>query len=253
MVEHIVQQIMRDHKRIMNTTHKDMNPLYNKGGKASIVKTNVYKGVRYWITTAGYHPCAYVECPKDFLDKHQDEYDLIDGIDVHGGVTFGGKPLTLKAFTEDNKYYNGRYFRSGIMAEPINLEDTYVFGWDYAHCSDWEAYRSDEDNEMYDARKWTLGEVETECHNAIDQYLKILEEDASKTDEKKLIILKNRDLQGMADDDKIDLSGYDEVTDYEIKNFISVEERDGYIKAIIDFHHDVVLLCGNDLKKVIYE
>lgn len=239
MVEHIVQQIMRDSSL---DKVKDMNPLYNKGGKPRVVKTSVHKGVQYWITTTGDHPCAYVGCSEDFLDKHQDEYDLIYGIGVHGGVTFCGSLSTLKVFHSESS-----------APEELNLKNTYAFGWDYAHWSDWEAYRSDEDNEMYDAKKWTLDEIEKECHNVIDQYLKILEDDAAKADEKKLIILKNPYLQGMVDDDEINLKPYFTPGEYEIKTFESKEERDGYIKAVNDFQPDVKVIYGEKLKKVIYE
>ena len=221
---------MRD-KRIMNTTPKNMNELYNNTDTCRVVKTGEWHNVRYWITTIGMHPCAYVECTEEFLDAHQDTYDLIEGIYVHGGVTFGGRLDLLRAFQSED------------------VENVIAFGWDYGHCDDWMGFHSDEDNYRYGCKKWGIDEIELECHNAINMYLELLEEDKNKADETKLVILKNQYLQEMADDE-IDLKPYFTPGEYEIKTFESKEERDGYIKAVNDFQLDVKVIYGEKLKKV---
>ena len=213
----------------MNTvTKKDFALLFCR-----VVKTGEWHNVRYWIATIGIHPCAYVECPEEFLDAHQDEYDLIEGIYVHGGVTFGGRLDQLRAFQSEDV--------EGVMA----------FGWDYAHCNDWLGFRSDEDNSRCGYKKWEIDEIELECRNAIDQYLKLVEVDKNKTDETKLVILKNSYLQEMVDDDEIDLKPYFSPIEYEIKTFETKEERDGYIRAINDFQLNVKVIYGEGLKKII--
>lgn len=126
--------------------------VYSPNRISEIIARNVYKGVEYFVVNIGIHPCAYVACDKEFLDKHRDEYGEIDGIYVHGGVTYTGKLSDLSAFSGDPR-----------------LEEVYCFGWDYGHAGDWAGYLSDFMNEG--TRKYDTWMVVDECKSAINQYL----------------------------------------------------------------------------------
>lgn len=132
--------------------------VYSSDRESEIIARNVYKGVEYFVVNIGIHPCGYVACDKEFLDKHRDEYGDIDGIRVHGGVTFTGKLSELSAFCGDP-----------------DLEEVYCFGWDYGHAGDWAGYLSDFMNEG--SRKYDTWMVVEECKSVIDQYLEILKQD----------------------------------------------------------------------------
>ncbi|MEE3358117.1 MAG: hypothetical protein VZR31_08535 [Lachnospiraceae bacterium] len=116
-----------------------------------------YKGVKYFIVAGGIHPCAYVMCDESFVEKHKDEWGGLDCIYVHGGVTW----------VDDAKH---------LRKHPEGW-DGMCFGWDYGHCNDWAGYWSEVDNTMWGHKKWTTDEILYECHNAIDQYLEVMEED----------------------------------------------------------------------------
>ena len=123
---------------------------------AVIVAEGEYKGVKYVCVNRGIHPCAYVFCTQEFLDKHATEYETIDGICVHGGVSFIGNANEL-----------------------LGLEDYDhpCFGWDYGHVGDWEGYMSEDENTQFGHKKYTTDMIISDCENAIDQYLKVLEDD----------------------------------------------------------------------------
>ena len=129
---------------------------------AVIVATGEYKGVKYVCVNRGKHPCAYVMCSQEFLDKHVNEWDSIDGIYVHGGVSFVGQANEL-----------------------LGLEDydSPCFGWDYGHAGDWAGYISENENLAYGHRKYTTEMIVDDCQDAIDQYLNILKEDQEKPDD----------------------------------------------------------------------
>lgn len=172
---------MRDHKKIMNVKVKNMRGLYNNTNTCGVVKTGKHRDVRYWITTMGIHPCAYVECTSEFLNDHRSsDFEYIGEISIHGGVTFIGKLTNLKAFNGE-KCYGGKYFYSERCY--IDFNDTYAFGWDYGHCGDWAGYRTKEENERYGHKLWTVEEIKRDCRNAIDQMLSILENDQKETKE----------------------------------------------------------------------
>lgn len=132
--------------------------VYTSYRESEIIARNVYKGVEYFVVNIGTNPCAYVPCDKEFLDKHRDEWGDIDGISVHGGVTYTGKLSDLSAFGDDPE-----------------LEEVYCFGWDYGHAGDWSGYLTDIYNEG--SRKYDTWMVVEECKSAIDQYLEILKQD----------------------------------------------------------------------------
>ena len=116
-----------------------------------------YKGVKYFIVAGGIHPCAYVMCDESFVEKHKDDWGGLDCINVHGGVTW----------VDDTKH---------LRKHPEGYEGM-CFGWDYGHCNDWAGYWSEVDNTMWGHKKWTTDEILYECHNAIDQYLEVIEKE----------------------------------------------------------------------------
>ena len=128
---------------------------------AVIVAAGVYRNVKYVCLNLGIHPAAYVMCSQEFLDKHVDEYETIEGIHVHCGITYVGKANELLGLEE----YNSP-----------------CFGWDYGHAGDWAGYMSEEENIAFNHTKYTTDMLIKDCQDAIDQYLQILENDAHPVD-----------------------------------------------------------------------
>ena len=128
---------------------------------AVIVASGVYKNVQYVCLNLGIHPAAYVMCSQEFLDKHVDEYNTIEGIHVHCGITYVGKANELLGLEE---------------------YDSPCFGWDYGHAGDWAGYMSEEENIAFNHTKYTTDMLIKDCQDAIDQYLQILENDAHPVD-----------------------------------------------------------------------
>ena len=125
---------------------------------AVIVAADVYKGVQYVCLNQGIHPSCYVMCSQEFLDKHLDKtFNTIDGLHVHGGITY-----------------------TGMADKLLGLEDYDLpcFGWDYGHAGDWAGYISEQQNEKSGHTKYTTDMLIKDCENAIDQYLNILEKDS---------------------------------------------------------------------------
>ena len=117
--------------------------------EGEIIAHNVYKDVEYFVVSLGTHPCAYVKCPKEFLDEHTDDWGNLTEIWVHGGVTYTGEMSDLKTFKDK--------------------DGEYCFGWDYAHAGDYLG----NDDSPWDLRKWTTEMIVNECKSAIDQYWKL--------------------------------------------------------------------------------
>lgn len=115
-----------------------------------------HKGVRYVIVGGGNHPCAYVQCTPEFLEKHIKQLDYIPEIHVHGSVTWVGPISKIYALQS----YEGDWF-----------------GWDYGHAADWSGMYTDEQNIMFHNHKYDLETIEEECKSAVEQYLKIQEDD----------------------------------------------------------------------------
>ena len=124
---------------------------------AVIVAAGDYRGVKYVCLNQGRHPSCYVMCTQEFLDKHLDEFNTIDGLHVHGGITY-----------------------TGMADKLLGLDDydSICFGWDYGHAGDWEGYISEEENQAFGHRKYTTEMIIADCKSAIDQYLRILMKDA---------------------------------------------------------------------------
>lgn len=131
--------------------------IYSANGEPEILMDSTYKGVRYLIVNMKSHPCCYVECGQDFIDRHLNREDgSIEDIQVHGGVTFFGSIGDLQ----------GCDGIGGVW-----------FGWGYNHIGDWNIYMSDEWNLMMSHSKLSTDILILECKGAIDQYLKILGRD----------------------------------------------------------------------------
>ena len=128
---------------------------------AVIVAAGDYRGVKYVCLNQGRHPSCYVMCTQEFLDKHLDEFNTIDGLHVHGGITY-----------------------TGMADKLLGLEDydSICFGWDYGHAGDWAGYISEEKNQAFGHTKYTTDMLIKDCEDAIDQYLAILEKDANAID-----------------------------------------------------------------------
>ena len=112
-----------------------------------IVAHDIYRGMEYFVVSMGTHPCAYVKCPKEFLDEHSNDWGYAEGIYVHGGITWSGEMSGLRAFRDK--------------------DGEYCFGWDYAHAGD---YLGSDSYTPWDNRKWTTEMIVNECKSAIDQY-----------------------------------------------------------------------------------
>lgn len=109
----------------------------------TILDKGDYKGFNYAIVSYGTHPCCYVFLPKGHK-YYGREYDEID-INCHGGLTYSG----------DDLYCN-----------PVCITDTWIIGWDYAHCDDYTGYFEDEYNNL---KKWTTKEMQQEVFGVINQ------------------------------------------------------------------------------------
>lgn len=114
-----------------------------------VVADNVYRGMRYVCLNNGFFPSAYVICDQAFLDRYADYYD-IEGIHVHGGVTYTG-PINQVRGLQD---YEG-----------------VCFGWEYGHIGDWQGYMSDAMNVSEGNKKYNTRNLINDCKNVIDQCL----------------------------------------------------------------------------------
>jgi hypothetical protein len=56
-------------KEIVYTSHRKI---------AVIVAEGEYKGVKYVCVNRGIHPCAYIFCTQEFLDKHESVTEIVD-------------------------------------------------------------------------------------------------------------------------------------------------------------------------------
>lgn len=121
-----------------------------------LLEDNYYSDYRYIILNLGTHPTAYVVLPKNnkLFGKN---YDELDCISVHGGLTYSESYLTKEHITNhDNLYY---------------VRDEWVLGWDYAHAYDYMGYYSHVEQVALsrEFRKWKTSEIVEECKNVIRQ------------------------------------------------------------------------------------
>ena len=121
---------------------------YQKIRYTTILDKGDYKGFNYAIVSYGTHPCCYVFLPKGHK-YYGKEYDDIE-ISCHGGLTFSEKDLAFN---------------------PIFLKDTWVIGWDYAHCDDYAGYFEDNGDLAKNTKKWTTKEMQKEVFGVIEQLI----------------------------------------------------------------------------------
>lgn len=169
--------------------------VYGRKRIREVLVDDTYNGIRFIVLNLGTHPCCYIACSEEFARKHCDEYGDIEGIDVHGGITFSGV---------------------------LNEGGEHFIGWDYAHCNDWAGYYSDEENIAYCHIKHTTEELVADCKSAIDDFYRMVAEDSI---EAMRIASAERTINGLADEQKAQLFGQllDEIktSNYELyKSFV---------------------------------
>ena len=118
---------------------------YQKSRYTTILDKGDYKGFNYAIVSYGTHPCCYVFLPKGhkYYGKQCNDIE----ISCHWGITFSEKDLAFN---------------------PIVLKDTWVIGWDYAHCEDYVGYFEDKYSSL---KKWTTKELQKEVFDVIEQLI----------------------------------------------------------------------------------
>lgn len=124
--------------------------IYGKERLCVVLDKGTYKGYKYAIVSYGTHPCCYVFIPKGHRFYKQ-SYEKID-IDCHGGLTFSSNDLIFN---------------------PIENNNDWVIGWDYAHYDDYMGYYEFDclkDCESFShSKKWTTEELLDEVKSVINQ------------------------------------------------------------------------------------
>jgi hypothetical protein len=118
-----------------------------------ILVNEEYLGHEYLILNLyGRYPTAYVRLKDNEILNDYDDYE----IEVHGGLTFLGTPLTR--------------------------EDGTWLGWDYGHYCDYNYYLEDLYNDMNlsKKKKWTTEEIQEEAKSVIEQLIKLLNKEERK-------------------------------------------------------------------------
>jgi hypothetical protein len=111
-----------------------------------ILVNEEYLGHEYLILNlCGRYPTAYVRLKDNEILNDYDDYE----IEVHGGLTFLGTPLTR--------------------------EDGTWLGWDYGHYCDYNYYNKDLYNDMNlsKKKKWTTEEIQEEAKSVIEQLIEM--------------------------------------------------------------------------------
>ena len=119
--------------------------IYENNRTLEVLYKDTYKGYKYFIINYGTHPCAYVELSKDHPLYGIAYYDIEEmyNIKVHGGLTYSTDSFLL-------------------------LDNTWIIGWDYAHCDDYSTY-AEQCSFLHYLKKWTTEEIIDECKSVIDQ------------------------------------------------------------------------------------
>lgn len=120
-----------------------------------ILVNEEYLGHEYLILNlCGRYPTAYVRLKDNEILNDYDDYE----IEVHGGLTFFGTPLTR--------------------------EDEAWLGWDYGHCCDYTytnvvGWRGKVLEDIYkdlnlsEKKKWTTEEIQEEAKSVIEQLIEM--------------------------------------------------------------------------------
>lgn len=111
--------------------------------KRKLVLKGTFNKYKYYILDLDTHYTAYVEIPENHIlyEKNYFESDLLDGLDVHGGITYTENHLIL----------------------PYEMIIGWFIGWDYSHATD---YRSIFNKK---GKKWEIGEILEEVLNVCEQ------------------------------------------------------------------------------------
>ena len=145
--------------KIMNNFEYKKMKYYSERIEREILCEGEYKGYKFYILNFGTHPTAYIKIPPQNKLFFKD-YDDIDNIDVHGGLTYSENYLFI---TEDKKIKG------------------WFIGWDYAHYGDYVGYL-DEEGQFYHflrmqgnkkGKKWTTKEILQDCFSVIDQIIEL--------------------------------------------------------------------------------
>lgn len=120
--------------------------VYKTMREYKILDSGEYLSIPYWIISHGFHPCAYVQVPKDnkFFRKHYDDIDIM----VHGGLTFSENHLPQQEDTEN-----------------------WYIGWDYNHAGDFSGMAILYSLDMIEGKKWTTEEIKEDVKKVCNQLL----------------------------------------------------------------------------------
>jgi len=129
----------------------NMKPVkYQKERKVELLYKGKYKGFNYYIVNLGTHPTAYVEISKGNRYYEESYYDIND-ILAHGGLT---------------------YSESYLYAGECVITNSWFIGWDYGHFRDYSGLLGmGLAIDTRSLKKWTTGEIKTECEDVINQII----------------------------------------------------------------------------------
>lgn len=106
-------------------------------------------GIYYLILDLGSHPTAYIGVEKGHKNYGK-KYDDID-LDVHGGLTFGGRYKTID------------------FKDPF-YKTIYWYGWDYAHAGDYLGWDVITPSTRSRDKQWKYFEVLQHVMHAIKEF-----------------------------------------------------------------------------------
>lgn len=111
--------------------------------KRSLALKGNFNKYTYYILDLGTHYTAYVEIPENHIlyEKHYIESDLLDSLDVHGGITYTENHLLL----------------------PNETIVGWFIGWDYSHATDYHPIFNKK------GKKWKIREILEEVLNVCEQ------------------------------------------------------------------------------------
>ena len=201
--------------------------IYQNKRIREVIADDYHKGVHYICVNIGDHPRAYVECTREFLDRHHTSYGDIPGINVHGGVSWTGSLSNI-----------GLQNYTGVW-----------FGWSYDHAGDWTGHMTLEQNTRCNHRKYTTMDLITDCKDAVKQYLNMLDAD-KETDRKGQTVLTPEYLRGLGFQSVIDMS----ISGSDTTMYLSGKDgQENKWKIYIDFKNPVKSYVYNQNPRRRYE